>query len=50
MRALILAEFPRGLGRCATTTPRSPNFSGDREQLIQAVLNIARDAAESLAD
>jgi len=49
VRALILAEFPRGLATVRDYDTSIPEFSGDREQLIQAVLNITRNAAESLA-
>jgi two-component system nitrogen regulation sensor histidine kinase GlnL len=46
VRALVQAEFP------ATRIERDydpslPEMSGDREQLIQAVLNIARNAAQA---
>ena len=51
VRALILAEFPRGLeSRMRDYDTSIPEFSGDREQLIQAVLNITHNAAESLAE
>ena len=50
VRALILAEFPRGLATLRDYDTSIPEFSGDREQLIQAVLNITRNAAESLAE
>ena len=50
VRALILAEFPRGLTTIRDYDISIPEFSGDREQLIQAVLNIARNAAESLCE
>ena len=49
VRALILAEFPRGLVTLRDYDTSIPEFSGDREQLIQAVLNVTRNAAESLA-
>ncbi|MEO7335337.1 MAG: nitrogen regulation protein NR(II) [Caldimonas sp.] len=48
VRALILAEFPRGLETERDYDTSIPDFRGDREQLIQAVLNIAHNAAESL--
>ena len=48
VRALILAEFPRGLQTLRDYDTSIPDFRGDREQLIQAVLNIARNAAEAL--
>ena len=50
VRALILAEFPRGLATLRDYDTSIPEFSGDREQLIQAVLNITRNAAEALAE
>jgi len=48
VRALILAEFPRGLETVRDYDTSIPDFRGDREQLIQAVLNVARNAAEAL--
>ena len=50
VRALILAEFPRGLDVRRDYDTSSPDFRGDREQLIQAVLNIAHNAAQALAE
>ena len=50
VRALIVAEFPRGLVTQRDYDISIPEFSGDREQLIQAVLNIAHNAAEALAE
>ena len=50
VRALILAEFPRGLATVRDYDTSIPEFSGDREQLIQALLNIVRNAAEALAE
>jgi two-component system nitrogen regulation sensor histidine kinase GlnL len=50
VRALILAEFPKGLRTERDYDTSIPEFGGDREQLIQALLNIARNAAEALAD
>jgi two-component system, NtrC family, nitrogen regulation sensor histidine kinase GlnL len=49
VRALILAEFPRGLSVERDYDISIPEFRGDREQLIQAVLNIAHNAAQALA-
>jgi two-component system nitrogen regulation sensor histidine kinase GlnL len=49
VRALILAEFPRGLAVQRDYDTSIPEFRGDREQLIQAVLNIAHNAAQALA-
>jgi two-component system nitrogen regulation sensor histidine kinase GlnL len=50
VRALIVAEFPRGLATERDYDTSIPEFRGDREQLIQAVLNIAHNAAEALAE
>ena len=48
VRSLILAEFPRGLTVARDYDPSIPEFRGDREQLIQAVLNIAHNATHAL--
>jgi two-component system nitrogen regulation sensor histidine kinase GlnL len=50
VRSLILAEFPKGLRVVRDYDSSLPEFRGDREQLIQAVLNIAHNAAQALAD
>ena len=50
VRSLILAEFPKGLKVWRDYDTSLPEFRGDREQLIQAVLNIAHNAAQALAD
>jgi len=50
VRALILAEFPRGLRVQRDYDTSLPEFRGDKEQLIQALLNIAHNAAQALAD
>jgi two-component system, NtrC family, nitrogen regulation sensor histidine kinase GlnL len=50
VRALVLAEFPRGLVIERDYDTSIPEFRGDREQLIQAVLNIVHNAAQALAD
>ena len=50
VRALILAEFPRGLQVVRDYDISIPEFRGDREQLIQAVLNIAHNAAQALQE
>jgi two-component system nitrogen regulation sensor histidine kinase GlnL len=50
VRALILAEFPRGLQIVRDYDTSLPEFRGDREQLIQAVLNIAHNAAQALIE
>ncbi|WP_395685706.1 nitrogen regulation protein NR(II) [Caenimonas koreensis] len=50
VRSLILAEFPRGLKVVREYDTSIPEFRGDREQLIQAVLNIAHNACQALTD
>jgi two-component system nitrogen regulation sensor histidine kinase GlnL len=50
VRALIVAEFPRGLETARDYDTSIPEFRGDREQLIQAVLNIAHNAAGALVE
>jgi two-component system nitrogen regulation sensor histidine kinase GlnL len=50
VRSLILAEFPRGLRVTRDYDTSLPEFRGDREQLIQAVLNIAHNATQALAE
>jgi len=50
VRALIVAEFPRGLATERDYDTSIPEFRGDREQLIQAVLNVAHNAAEALSE
>jgi two-component system, NtrC family, nitrogen regulation sensor histidine kinase GlnL len=49
VRALVLAEHPRGLTVQRDYDISIPEFRGDREQLIQAVLNIVQNAAQALA-
>jgi two-component system nitrogen regulation sensor histidine kinase GlnL len=49
VRSLILAEFPVGLAVQRDYDTSLPEFRGDREQLIQAVLNIAHNANHALA-
>jgi two-component system nitrogen regulation sensor histidine kinase GlnL len=50
VRSLILAEFPRGLKVIRDYDASLPEFRGDMEQLIQAVLNIAHNAAQALVE
>jgi len=50
VRSLILAEFPRGLRVVRDYDTSIPEFRGDREQLIQAVLNIVHNAAQALVE
>lgn len=47
--ALVLAEFPTALEIVRDYDISVPELKGDREQLIQAVLNIVRNAAEALS-
>ena len=48
VRSLILAEFPEGIRVERDYDVGLPEFRGDPEQLIQAVLNIARNAAQAV--
>jgi two-component system nitrogen regulation sensor histidine kinase GlnL len=48
VRSLVLAEFPAGISIQRDYDASLPDFHGDKEQLIQAVLNIARNAAQAL--
>jgi two-component system nitrogen regulation sensor histidine kinase GlnL len=50
VRTLILAEFPKGLRVQRDYDISLPDFRGDMEQLIQAVLNIAHNAAQALSE
>lgn len=50
VRSLILAEFPQGLRVVRDYDSSIPEFRGDREQLIQAVLNITHNACQALAE
>ena len=50
VRALILVEFPKGLSVVQDYDASIPEFRGDREQLIQAVLNIAHNACQALTE
>jgi two-component system nitrogen regulation sensor histidine kinase GlnL len=50
VRALIAAEFPKGLKVVRDYDTSIPEFRGDREQLIQTVLNIAHNACQALTD
>ena len=49
VRSLMLAEFPTGLAIKRDYDISIPDLRGDREQLIQVVLNVVRNAAEALA-
>jgi two-component system, NtrC family, nitrogen regulation sensor histidine kinase GlnL len=48
VRTVISAEFPRGLQFVRDYDASVPDIVADREQLIQAVLNVVRNAAEAL--
>ena len=48
VRSLIIAEFPKGLRVERDYDISIPDFRGDREQLIQTVLNIAQNATQAL--
>ncbi|MCI4430910.1 MAG: PAS domain-containing sensor histidine kinase, partial [Burkholderiales bacterium] len=50
VRSLILAEYPQGLEVRRDYDVSIPEFRGDREQLIQALLNIAQNAAQALVE
>jgi two-component system nitrogen regulation sensor histidine kinase GlnL len=50
VRLLILAEFPKGLTVVRDYDTSIPEFRGDREQLIQTVLNIAHNACQALTE
>ena len=50
VRSVILAEFPKGLEVVREYDVSIPEFRGDREQLIQAVLNIAHNACQALSE
>ena len=50
VRSLIQAEFPKGLRVLRDYDASIPEFRGDREQLIQAVINVAHNAAQALAE
>jgi two-component system nitrogen regulation sensor histidine kinase GlnL len=47
VRTLLLAEFPRGLEVKRDYDTSLPDLPGDKEQLIQAILNVARNAAQA---
>ena len=48
VRSLVLAEFPEGIIIVRDYDASLPELHGDKEQLIQALLNIARNAAQAL--
>jgi two-component system nitrogen regulation sensor histidine kinase GlnL len=48
VRSILLAEYPSGLLIVRDYDPSLPELHGDRGQLIQALLNLSRNAAEAL--
>ena len=48
VRLLISSQYPQGLTVQRDYDTSIPEFRGDREQLIQAVLNIVRNATEAM--
>jgi two-component system nitrogen regulation sensor histidine kinase GlnL len=50
VRSLIEAEFAQGLSVVRDYDTSIPEFRGDKEQLIQAVLNIAHNACQALSE
>ena len=48
VRSLVQAEFPAGISVLRNYDPSVPDMVGDIEQLIQAVLNVVRNAAQAL--
>ncbi len=50
VRSLILAEFPKGLQVVRDYDISIPEFMGDVEQLIQAILNLVHNAALALSE
>src|SRR3546814_4413234 len=48
VRSLLLAESPKGVVVQRDYDTSLPELIGDREKLIQAVLNIARNAVQAM--
>jgi two-component system nitrogen regulation sensor histidine kinase GlnL len=48
VRSLLLAESPQGIAVLRDYDTSLPEIVGDREKLIQAVLNIARNAVQAM--
>ncbi len=48
VRSLVLAEFPNSVAIRCDYDPSAPDMAGDKELLIQAVLNVVRNAAQAL--
>ncbi len=49
VRTLLLAEYPQGLAIRRDYDVSLPDMPGDKESLIQAILNVARNAAQAMA-
>ena len=49
VRTLLLAEYPDGLAVRRDYDVSLPEMPGDKEALIQAILNVARNAAQAMA-
>ncbi|SHF64619.1 two-component system, NtrC family, nitrogen regulation sensor histidine kinase GlnL [Lampropedia hyalina DSM 16112] len=49
VRSLVLLEYPHGLHIVQDYDISLPDFLGDKNQLIQTLLNIVRNAAQALA-
>ena len=50
VRSVILAEYPTGLRFDRDYDASMPDIRGDREQLIQALLNVVRNSAQALTE
>jgi two-component system, NtrC family, nitrogen regulation sensor histidine kinase GlnL len=50
VRSVVLAEYPQGLRIERDYDTSIPDLHGDREQLIQALLNITQNAAQMLGE
>jgi two-component system nitrogen regulation sensor histidine kinase GlnL len=48
VRSLILAEYPHGIAIRRDYDTSVPLLQGDKEQMIQIVLNVARNAAQAM--
>ena len=48
VRSVIVAEYPQGITVVRDYDTSLPHLTGDREQLIQAVLNVVRNAAQAM--
>jgi two-component system nitrogen regulation sensor histidine kinase GlnL len=48
VRSVILAEYPQGITMVRDYDLSLPEMTADREQLIQAILNITRNAAQAM--